>query len=81
MQLGVRIPDHLVSMLDEHVDGTRYRSRAQLITMIVAGWLAEKETADPYADAYERDDYERTFENQQVLNELLRGPLKKRRRK
>ena len=46
MQLAVRIPDHLVSMLDEHVDGTRYASRAQLITIIVDDWLAEKEKND-----------------------------------
>ena len=42
MQLSVRIPKHLVSMLDEHVDGTRYRSRAQLIEVIVTDWLEEK---------------------------------------
>ncbi len=39
MQLGVRIPEHIVSMLDKHVDGTRYRSRAQLITVIIDDWL------------------------------------------
>lgn len=43
MQLAVRMPDHLVSMLDEHVDGVRYRSRAQLITIIISDWLDKKE--------------------------------------
>ena len=47
MQLAVRIPDHLVSMLDEHVDGVRYHSRAQLITVIMSGWLDKKEKECP----------------------------------
>lgn len=42
MQLAVRIPDKIVKGLDRHVDRVRFRSRAQLITVILADWLSEK---------------------------------------
>lgn len=43
MQLGVRIPDEIVKQLDRYVDRIRYRSRAHLITVILAEWLDEQE--------------------------------------
>lgn len=39
MKLHFRIPDHVIRQLDKHVDGKRFRSRAQLITTILADWV------------------------------------------
>jgi hypothetical protein len=39
MQLNFSCPDEIVKELDKHVDGVRYRNRAQLMTTIFAEWL------------------------------------------
>ena len=37
--LSFSCPDSLVKELDKHVDGIKYRNRAQLMTFILAEWL------------------------------------------
>jgi len=35
----MRFPDRVMKALDQYVDGVRYRSKAQLITVILSDWL------------------------------------------
>ena len=37
--LSFSCPDSVVKELDKHVDGIKYRNRAQLMTFILAEWL------------------------------------------
>jgi len=38
-QYNMRFPDRVMKALDQYVDGVRYRSKAQLITVILSDWL------------------------------------------
>jgi hypothetical protein len=53
MQLNFQIPDKVVEELDRFVDGIRFRNRAQLITVILADWLARMaHPVDPFGKAF-----------------------------
>lgn len=49
MQLSVRIPEHLIQSMDEHVDGVKYRSRAQLISVVCMEWLLRRKVEEKNA--------------------------------
>jgi len=42
MKLSLRVPDEVIKKLDKHIDGIRYRNRAQMITAILADWVDEQ---------------------------------------
>lgn len=46
MQLSARIPDEVIDKLDRYIDGIQYRSRAQLISVILQEWIEEREVND-----------------------------------
>ena len=53
MQYVVRSPDTLMEELDNFVDGERFKSRNQLINLVLADWIArEKHPPDPYAQVF-----------------------------
>jgi metal-responsive CopG/Arc/MetJ family transcriptional regulator len=39
MKLNLMVPDKVVKELDSFVDGIKFRSRAHLITAILADWI------------------------------------------
>lgn len=52
MQYVVRSPDNMMAVLDGMIDGKRFKSRNQLINVILADWLArEKHPRNPYSKA------------------------------
>lgn len=53
MQYVVRSPENLVEKIDEFVDGRRFKSRNQLINIVLADWLATQiHPVDPFATTY-----------------------------
>jgi hypothetical protein len=49
MQYVIRSPKTLVEAIDSYVDGERWRSRNQMINIILADWIArERHPIDPY---------------------------------
>lgn len=43
MQSVIRMPTKIFEKLNKHVDGVRYRSRNQLISIILMEWLKSHE--------------------------------------
>jgi len=39
MKLNLKVPDKVIEELDSFVDGIKFRSRAHLITAILADWI------------------------------------------
>ena len=57
MQYVLRSPDTLIKVIDSFVDGKRFRSRNQIINIVMADWAArEKIPDDPYAIAFAGED-------------------------
>lgn len=60
MQHLVRSPEALVTALDGYVDNKRFKSRNQLINLILADWLARaSRPIDEYASAQELEEFEK----------------------
>ena len=58
MQITIRIPDDIIKEADEYVDNIHFRSRAHLITVVLADWLEAQTEDDDYEEEYAEDDEE-----------------------
>ncbi len=75
MQYVVRSPEELVEAIDNCVDGARFKSRNQLINVVMAEWVARIiHPVDPYLAIYSAEDAENeTINKREALTRKLLG--------